>query len=151
MVSVMVMMRLEKEGAVMQEGGVPSLLPSLFRSHDSYSDLPTTLPFKMTLQKKKKKSHPSRVERWKTSKVSNLQRGKKKKNLSSQATGYPKSCKMTCSAFMLFISYTRTPILPLSVDTENKPTFAMFGGPKFRNGVLTQSFQGRFWAVMTPA
>lgn len=59
-VSVMVMMRLEKEGAVMQEGGVPSLLPSLFRSHDSYSDLPTTLPFKMTLQKKKKSPFPCR-------------------------------------------------------------------------------------------
>ena len=57
-VSVMVMMILEKEGAVMQEGGVPSLLPSLFRSHDSYSDLPTTLPFKMTLPKKKKKKSP---------------------------------------------------------------------------------------------
>jgi len=46
----MMVMILEKEGAVMQEGGVP--FSSLFRSHDSIIDLPTTLPFKMTFKKK---------------------------------------------------------------------------------------------------
>lgn len=46
-VSMVVMILEKEEGAVMQEGGVPSL--SL---QSRLIDLPTTLPFKMTFKKK---------------------------------------------------------------------------------------------------
>ena len=60
-------------GAVMQEGGVPSLLPSLPQSR-----LIFRFAYNSALQNDltKKKSHPFLVERWKTGKVSNLQRKK---------------------------------------------------------------------------
>lgn len=52
-VMMMMMMTLEKgEGAVMPQGGVPSL-PSAVTTH-RLIDLPTTLPFKMTFSEKKK-------------------------------------------------------------------------------------------------
>lgn len=54
-VMVMMMMMLEEEGAVMQQGEFP---PSFPHAVTTLIDSPTTLPFKMTL-KKKKKSHPS--------------------------------------------------------------------------------------------
>lgn len=67
----MVVMILEKEeGAVMQEGGVPSL--SL---QSRLIDLPTTLPFKMTFKKKMSLSRCREVE---TSKVPNFQSEKKR-------------------------------------------------------------------------
>lgn len=56
-------------------GGVPSLSLSLPSSHDCYR-----FAYNSALQNDlKKKCHPSRVERWKTSKVFNFQWGGKKK------------------------------------------------------------------------
>lgn len=56
-VMVMMMMMLEEEGAVMQQGEFP---PSFPHAVTTLIDSPTTLPFKMTLKKKKKKKSPFR-------------------------------------------------------------------------------------------
>lgn len=90
-VMVMMMMMLEEEGAVMQQGEFP---PSFPHAVTTLIDSPTTLPFKMTL-KKKKKSHPSGEAE---NKESNFRW--QKKSLSNQATGCTKYFKMSCSAFI---------------------------------------------------
>lgn len=91
-VMVMMMMMLEEEGAVMQQGEFP---PSFPHAVTTLIDSPTTLPFKMTLKKKKKKvTLPERL------KTRNLIFDGKKKSLSNQATGCTKYFKMSCSAFI---------------------------------------------------
>lgn len=88
-VMVMMMMMLEEEGAVMQQGEFP---PSFPHAVTTLIDSPTTLPFKMTL-KKKKVTLPERL------KTRNLIFDGKK-SLSNQATGCTKYFKMSCSAFI---------------------------------------------------
>lgn len=58
-VMVMMMMMLEEEGAVMQQGEFP---PSFPHAVTTLIDSPTTLPFKMTLKKKKKVTLPERLK-----------------------------------------------------------------------------------------
>lgn len=75
MMMMMVMMILEKEGAVMQEVGSLPLSLSLPSSHDCYR-----FAYNSALQNDlNKKCHPSRVERWKTSKYLIFNGGRKKK------------------------------------------------------------------------
>lgn len=134
---MMVMMILEKGGQWCRRGEFPPSL-SLFRSHDSYRfayNCPSKWPFK--------KSHPSCVERWKTSKQYNFQWGG---GLFSQATGCPKSYQMTClclCAIYFTLTLHRTRFCIWLCRHWQQPDFAMFWG----QGSETESWHGASWVI----